>query len=136
MTLLIGGADPNMIFVLKERRPRSAIRLAMTLPENNCVEIVRILLEYEADCNQVDAEGYRPLYYAISNELWQAAELLLQHGANPSDLGNGINALRPESFQHEPGFYRSAMWMKFMLRKYSTESERRSRRDSIAAEDT
>ena len=136
VTLLRGGANPNMIFVLKQRRPRSALRLAMTLPENNCVKIVRILLEYEADCNQIDAEGYRPLYYAISSELWQAAELLLQHGANPSDLGNGINALRPESFQHEPGFYRSAMWMQSMLRKYSTESERQSRRNSIAAEDT
>ena len=135
-TLLIGGANPNMIFVLKERRPRSALRLAMTLPEDNCGEIVRILLEYKADCNEMDAEGYRPLYYAVTNELWQAAELLLQHGANPSDLGNGINALRPESFQHETGFYRSAIPRLALLREYSTNSEQQSRINSGPAEDT
>ncbi len=139
VTLLRGGANPNLIFVMKEGKPRSALRLAMTLPENlgdSCVDIVRILLEYEADCNQIDAEGYRPLYYAITNELWQAAELLLQHGANPSDLGNGINALQPESFQHEPTFYPSAIQMQTLLREYSTKSERQSRRNSVAAEDT
>lgn len=128
VTLLMGGANPNMIFVLKERKPKSALSLAMTLPEHNCVEIVRILLEYEADCNQIDAEGYRPLYHAITNELWQAVELLLQHGANSSDLGNGINALQPESFQHKSRLYRGAIQMQALLRDYSTKSERQSRR--------
>ena len=133
VTLLMGGANPNMIFVLKERRPRSALRLAMTLPGDNCVEIVRILLEYKADCNEIDVDGYRPLYYAINNRFWHVAELLLQHGAKPSDLGNGKNALQPESFHRDRGFYESAMWMQALLRKYSTISERQSQRTSVGA---
>ena len=145
-TLLMGGANPNMIFVVERGRQMSALRLAMALRDtegdncvtfgDNSVEIVRILLDYEADCNEIDAEGYRPLYYAIANELWQAAELLLQYGANPSDLGNGINALQPKTFQHERSFYWGAIQMQALLRDYSTNSERQSRRNSVAAEDT
>ena len=129
-TLLMGGANPNMIFVLKEKRPTSALRLAMTLPEDNCGEIVRILLNYEADCNEIDAEGYRPLYYAITNGHWQVAELLLQHGADPSDVGNGIKPLQPQSFQHDLEFKQGATQMQALLREYSTQSERESRRNS------
>ena len=137
-TLLKGGANPNMIFVVEGRSQMSALRLAIIfckIYRDNCVEIVRILLEYEADCHQIDAEGYRPLYYAISDEHWQAAELLLQYGANPSDLGNGINALQPDSFRHEP-IHRGAIRMQALLRDYSIKSERQSRRNSVTAEDT
>ena len=136
VTLLMGGANPNMIFASKERGPRSALRLAMTLPGDNCVEIVRILLEYKADCNEIDADGYRPLYYAINNHIWHVAELLLQHGADPSDLGNGKNALQPKSFHHDRGFYESAMQMQALLREYSTKSEGQSRRKSVGAGQT
>ena len=147
-TLLMGGADPNMIFVEEEGRQISALTLAMTIQGqgtygdlretfvDNCVEIVRILLEHGVDRNQIDAEGYRPLYYAINNEIWQAAELLLQYGANPSDLGNGINALQPETFRHKPYLYQKAIEMQALLRDYSTKSERQSRRNSVVAEDT
>ena len=129
-TLLIGGANPNMIFVVKKGRQKFALSLAITLHYwDKSVEIVRMLLEYGADCNQIDAEGYRPLYHAMINNLWQVAELLLQHGANPSDLGKGINALQPETFQGEPDFYPWVMEMQALLRDYSTRSERQSQRN-------
>lgn len=135
VTLLMGGANPNMIFVLKERRPRSALRLAMNLPGNNCVEIVRILLEYKADCNEIDSNGYRPLYYAMRDGLLQVTELLLQHGADPSDLGHGIDALRPESLEHDELFFESAIQMRALLRQYSTKFEPGSGMNLAAAED-
>ena len=130
--LLRGGADANMVVdvmgsIIKygSRRP----------PADNYVEIVRILLKYGADCNQIDARGYRPLYYAIRIDHWEAAELLLQHGANPSDVGKGINALQPESFLRDWEFEQGAMQMQDLLRQYSTESEGQSRRNSVAVED-
>ena len=142
--LLMGGADPNMTSMLKEKRPRSALNFAVSTEPmrgwENCVEhgvkIFRMLLEFKADCNEIDVDGYRPLYYAIKNDLWQFAELLLQHGADPSDLGNGMNALQPESFENGSRLYRGAIRMQALLRKYSTKSERQSRRNSVAAGDT
>ena len=140
-TLLMRGADPNMTCI-DFGYPSPALRFAMTaFPRNHgddCLEkymeIVRMLLEYKADCNQIDVYGYRPLYYAIKIASEQAVELLLQHGADPSDLGNGINALQPESIQHEPSLYRRAIKMQALLRKYSTKSQRQSRRNSVTAE--
>ena len=147
-TLLMSGADPNMTFVLHKAKRRSALDFAIVILgswsigedfEEDSLEIVRILLEHKADCNEMNVAGYRPLYYAIDYRFRQVVELLLQHGADPSDLGHGINALRPESFEHEPYFYESAMPMQDFLREYLTKSEnseRRSRTNSAAAEDT
>ena len=123
--LLKGGANANTLSVWTDSSPTCALSSVMTLQKNlrdNCIEIVRLLLKYEADCNRTDGEGYRPLYYAISNELWQAVELLLQYGADPSDVGNGVNALRPESSQRDPWFRRNAIKMQALLRDYSTNS--------------
>ena len=136
--LLRGGADANMVVdVIRLIRKFSDRRTYAKMDQftDDCGEIARILLKYGADCNQIDAEGYRPLYYAIWSTHRKSVELLLQHGANPSDLGNGIDAFRPESFQHDPYFYRSARKMQALLRQYSTKSEGQSRRNSIAAED-
>ena len=136
-SLLKGGADPNI--------PSSALIVAMTaFPRGRALEddyleeyteMVRMLLEYKANCNEIDVDGYRPLYYAISRRLPQVAELLLQHGADPSDLGHGIDPLRPESFQHKPELYRGTIQMQALLRQYSTRSEGQSRRNSVTAED-
>ncbi|KAK0512960.1 hypothetical protein JMJ35_004977 [Cladonia borealis] len=137
--LLRGGASPNISIVAEDQKPMSALRLAMTLPEKipeeNCEEIVRILLKYKADCNQIDTEGFRPLYHAISQKLWKAAEYLLQYGANPSDFGNEINALQPQSFKHDQELYQGVMEMQALLKEYSTESEGGSRGESTVVED-
>ena len=126
--------------------PSSALRFAITaFPRGRDLkdgyleeytERIRMLLEYKADCNEIDVDGYRPLYYAIRTSLPQVAELLLQHGADPSDLGNGINALQPESSQYNQRFYESAMQMQALLREYSKNSEQQPRRNSVAAGDT
>ena len=128
-TLLMGGADPNMTCI-DFGYPSPALHwVMMAFPRDlgddyleNYMEVVRMLLEYKADCNQIDAGGYRPLYYAIKFASEQAAELLLQHGVDPSNLGNGINALKPESFQHQPSLYRGAIKMQALLKVYSTKS--------------
>ena len=108
-TLLMGGANPNMIFVAENGKQISALTLAITFPGpdgngsiceifvDECVEIVRLLLEHGVDCNQIDAQGYRPLYYAIGHRRWKEVELLLEYGANPLDLANGRNALEPDT---------------------------------------
>ena len=131
--LLRGGADANVVVDVMEKIAEIASRELLL---DNCLEIVRILLKYGADCNQIDAEGYRPLYYAISSMHRKSVELLLQHGADPSDLGNGIDGLRPESWiQEDTRFSERAMNMQTLLREYWTKSEGGSRRNLIAAED-
>ena len=125
--LLRGGADANVVVDVMGSISIYTLRKRFA---DNYVEIVRILLKYGADCNQIDAWGYRPLYHAIWSTHRKFVELLLQHGANPSDLGNGIDAFRPESFLHDPEFSRGAMQMQALLREYSTQSERESRRNS------
>ena len=136
--LLRGGADANMVVnVIRRIRIFSDKSIYAKLDQfmDNYVEIARILLKYGADCNQIDAWGYRPLYHAIWSTHRKSVELLLQYGATLSDVGNGINALQPESFPRDGDFEQGAMQMQDLLREYSTESERESRRDSIAAED-
>ena len=79
-TLLMGGADPNM--PTDEGWGQSpALCFAMDTIiedgyEENCMEIVRVLLEYKADCNQMDYKGYRPWYYAMKIGRLQVAEVL------------------------------------------------------------
>ena len=118
--LLRGGADANMVVDVMGSIPTSAAERELA---DDYVEIARILLKYGADCNQINTSGYRPLYYAIWSTHRKPVELLLQHGADPSDLGNGIDAFRPESFLHDPEFSRGAMQMQDLLRQYSTKSE-------------
>lgn len=143
-TLSIAGANPNMPCAMKDGIPASALVLAMGWPrhwdlENKKRDLLRLLIKYGADCHQVDTEGYRPLYYAIKLNEPEATKVLLQHGADPSDLGNGMNALQPESSRNKPslyGLYLGAIEMQALLRKYSSNSERQSRRKSVTAEET
>ena len=141
--LFRGGANANMSLNADDKQPISALRFAMTKSDRleHCEEIVRMLLKHKADPNHIDTEGYRPLYYAIRLQYGKrlayrkAADCVLQYGANPSDLGNGINALQPETFQHDRPFSEGAMQIQALLREYSTVSEGDSRRNSVVAED-
>ena len=136
-TLLIGGANPNaMTTVLGIGTPLLSLAVAVTSNSNeNYLEMVRTLLEHGADYNQTNSSGFRPLYSAIIGGHWQAAELLLQYGANPSDVGNGMNPLRPETCRNVEDFYQSVIEMQSVLQEYATKSERQSRRNSITTEE-
>ena len=137
-TLLIGGANPNAIPTVQLGRGAPLLSLAVTVASDsneNYLEMVRTLLEHGADYNQTNSSGFRPLFSAIIEGHWQAAELLLQYGANPSDVGNGMNPLRPETCRNVKSFYQSVIKMQSVLQEYATKSERQSRRNSITTEE-
>jgi len=61
--------------------------------ENNCcvlgeaarwanAEIVQLLIEYGADVNNVDTMGMTPLLYAATHDNVEAAQMLIENGAN------------------------------------------------------
>ncbi|KAL2052324.1 hypothetical protein ABVK25_007483 [Lepraria finkii] len=82
-----------------------------------------------------NSSGFRSLYGAIRERHWRAAEILLQHSANPSDVGNGMNPLRPETCRNVNSFYQSVIKLQSVLQEYATKSERQSRRNSITTEE-
>lgn len=83
--LLEHGADPNRMFLHE-------------FTYRNSVELLRLLLQSGLDPMMKDSEGYTYLYYAIDEDNVEMAELLCQYGADPTQLGNGIDALNPETF--------------------------------------
>jgi uncharacterized protein len=52
------------------------------------LNIVKLLLSYDADINQRGVNDYTPLHYAANNDDPEAIELLLSHGANPNARTN------------------------------------------------
>lgn len=44
---------------------------------------LKTFLEAGLDINKIDSEGYTPLFYAVSNSQYSAAEYLLKQGADP-----------------------------------------------------
>ncbi|KAG8533041.1 uncharacterized protein KY384_001824 [Bacidia gigantensis] len=90
--LLEAGADPNEMILSGGRFQRSllsyVLRLAST-SDDNALEMVRTLLEHGANTNLADADGFRPLFFALDRVHIKAAKLLLEFGADPGDLGNG-----------------------------------------------
>lgn len=55
--------------------------------------LVRWLLENGADPNTRDVEGVSPLRYALFRMDFEAVDLLLQYGADPTDVGDLIHRL-------------------------------------------
>lgn len=89
--LLEHGAGPNRMFLH-----------AIAYRNADSVELTKLFLQSGLDPMMKDSEGYTYLYYAI--EFYEIergsliAEFLCQYGADPTQLGNGIDALNPESF--------------------------------------
>ena len=72
--VLDAGADPN----LRDPRTGSALELAVATYES--LQDTELLLDYGADVDGRDADGYTPLMVA-TGEL-EIAQLLVRHGAN------------------------------------------------------
>ena len=128
--LLIGGADPNATTVANDGIDRSLLSSLLNKEHNwdeVRLEMMRILVQFGADCNQVDiGDGYRPLYFALTRQLWQPAKLLLQSGADPSDVGNGLDALElttckiARSVREEIARFLSSPEIEPLAQKYKT----------------
>ena len=102
--LLDGGADPNLKYRTREvlRSPLSHAVEFSWASDSLVDETLQILLDHGADCNSRDGDGFTPLFFAIERGNQRAAQLLLEHGANPTNIGAGINALRPETCRGRP----------------------------------
>ncbi|MDP5279639.1 ankyrin repeat domain-containing protein [Sphingomonas sp. DG1-23] len=82
--LLTAGASPN-----PAGSPSGPLRTAITL---NSLGAVRMLLDFRADPNVMEATGNRPLHTALDMEHFRIAELLLDRGADAWAIdGGGAN---------------------------------------------
>ncbi|MDT8757388.1 ankyrin repeat domain-containing protein [Sphingomonas psychrotolerans] len=79
--LLTAGASPN-----PAGAPSAPLRTAITL---NSLGAVRMLLDFRADPNVMEATGNRPLHTALDMEHFRIAELLLDRGADPWAIDSG-----------------------------------------------
>ncbi|KAL2292969.1 hypothetical protein FJTKL_07995 [Diaporthe vaccinii] len=74
--------------------------------------LVRWLLENGADPNAQDVEGVSPLKYALFRMDFEAVDLLLQYGADPTQVGDLIHRLMTcdveEILHNASGFMASA----------------------------
>lgn len=91
--LLKHGADPNKAFAGKQMH-----LLSIYLSSLDSYDISSLLLQYGLDPMLKDEDGNTILIRAICYENERVIELLCQHGADPTELGNGVNALEPETF--------------------------------------
>ncbi len=79
--LLTAGASTN-----PPSNPSGPLRTAITL---NSLGAVRMLLDFRADPNVMEATGNRPLHTALDMEHFRIAELLLDRGADPWAVDSG-----------------------------------------------
>nr|WP_243853057.1 ankyrin repeat domain-containing protein [Sphingomonas naasensis] len=79
--LLSAGASPN-----PRGNPIGPLRTAIAL---NSLGAVRMLLDFRADPNVMEATGNRPLHTALDMEHFRIAELLLDRGADPWAIDSG-----------------------------------------------
>jgi uncharacterized protein len=62
---------------------------------NRCTEIVKLLLDHDADVNATQADDFTPLHEAAQNGMFEVTQLLIERGAqiNPRLSSNGKTPL-------------------------------------------
>jgi ankyrin repeat protein len=86
-TLLEIGADPNL--PVDDGFPPLIAALSCTHPvaglpgRSDTLEIINLLLTFDADPNQRGINDYKPLHMAVSEGNLAAIEVLLEAGADP-----------------------------------------------------
>ena len=132
--LLEGGADPNAPIIRKGKYDRSLLSTGIRLSPSGtglgqspsareCFpKLLTMLMESGADCNQKDGDGFRPLFSALKYGDWVFVEALLQYGADPSDLGNGKNALVPQTCEQPPSLFENVQHLQPLLHSYKGKS--------------
>ncbi len=58
-------------------------------------ELMELLLQHGANPRSLSPSGYEPLYYSIAKGDVMCTETLLRYGADPSNVGNNVNAMDP-----------------------------------------
>ena len=86
----------NQQTVLYEKRTPLCFALGelavpTTDPEKRRIDVVRILLEHNADPNITDADGRTALDLAVEKGYRDVACLLIEHGANPQSQGEAVS---------------------------------------------
>ena len=136
--LLNGGADPSFQYRLKGRSKPTLNHLlsswkrfgwAGALPFGDWM--LQTLLDHGADPNKRDQSGFTPLFFAILYGGRSATKLLLEHGADTTDIGDGIDALRPETY---PEYLEIAGEMQKILQAHAKRSRAAFESSSLSAE--
>jgi len=146
--LLKHGADPNRKFpymfgkmmflkefaVLLQFQNTPMMKNSQVFSHRANFGLTKLLLRSGLDPMMKDPTGYTNLFHAIDQHNVEIAELLCQHGADPTQLGNGIDALNPETFDDkvlEDSWLReenqdspSALKMRDVLQHYSDPKNR------------
>ncbi len=100
--LIQGGADPNrhsktldlapmdwqQVGMVSTPLPRGGFTALMYAARQNAQDAVRALAEGKADLDAQDPDGTTALTFAIINQHYDAAALLLERGANPNVADN------------------------------------------------
>jgi ankyrin repeat protein len=116
--LLRHGADPNI--PIGSLRHTAPLCFALLSPKN-AVRLARLLLKNGADHKIRDKDGFYALYYTIDSGNMDTTELLLEYGADPTDVGHGINVLDLASYKGNKvvgGLMRSVKVMESLLENY------------------
>ncbi len=92
--LLCSGADANTLIRGLAALSFSTIDYCNE-PSRHTYEIFELLLQHGAKPSSVDGKGYRPLFWTIHWGHVNLTETLIHYGADPSNVGNNVNAMEP-----------------------------------------
>jgi len=99
--LLCSGADANTLIRGLAALSFSTIDYCNE-PSRHTYEIFELLLQHGAKPSSVDGKGYRPLFWTIHWGHVNLTETLIHYGADPSNVGNNVNAMEPLAHAKPP----------------------------------